>query len=214
MNLLRYQWKLVVFSLTLKSCLQSPLSVVPALPSDNIAGQSHSISHHISLGWIIKTHSQLWKSPVLSNLKLPSHMEGRPPPTMPPNLLCEREGGGLFLSSSDSSRVGVGGQRGRVSRGKATGVFLTSWCSLKALPSYQCPVLWSSSIRWGKGVRWWVWGETLWISVHTGWRAVLSSWPPTAHRSCFSAEDSPCGSGLMLEGSDQLSECLMLRFYS
>lgn len=96
MNLLRYQWKLVVFSRTLKSCLQSPLPVIPALPSDNIAGQSHSISHHISLGWIIKTHSQLWKSPVLSNLKLPSHMEGRPPPTMPPNLLCEREGGDSF----------------------------------------------------------------------------------------------------------------------
>lgn len=122
--------------------------------------------------------------------------------------------GGLFLSSSDSSRVGGGGQRGRVSRGKATGVFLTSGCSLKAPPSYQCPVLWSSSIGWGKGVRWWVWGETPWISVHTGWRAVLSSWPPTAHRSCFSTEDSPYGSGLMLESSDQLSECLVLRFYS
>ena len=62
-NSLRYQWKPVIFSLTLKSCLQSPLSILPILPSDNLPGKScirpwHQamISHHISPGWIIKTH--------------------------------------------------------------------------------------------------------------------------------------------------------------
>ena len=71
-NSLRYQWKPVVFSLTLKSCLQSPLSILPILPSDNLAGKSciqpwHQamISHHISPGWIIKTYFQLWKSPCM-----------------------------------------------------------------------------------------------------------------------------------------------------
>ena len=72
-----------------------PVSVLPFLPSDNLAGKSRiqpwhqaMISHHISPGWIIKTHSPLWKSPCMCAWLLSGVWLLATPWTVASRLLC------------------------------------------------------------------------------------------------------------------------------
>jgi hypothetical protein len=97
MNWPRYKWNLAVFSVTVKSCFQSLTSCSP------ITGHRREISQPASHGqpthqtWIVKTHSQLLKSTILSNLKLQSPIKVRISPCGPEFVLGNRSAGNSFF---------------------------------------------------------------------------------------------------------------------
>lgn len=137
---------------------------------------------------------------VLSNIKLPSDFHGSKslPLSMPQSLLCARGGGVFFLSYSDSSRIGGGVSGAGWPEGSSGSHFaqpvLSEGCS--QLPGSSAWI--AIRVLWA-GIRQCVCGHLLWVPVHwlQGGALPLTS---TAHHPRPAPEDSPCGSGFMLEG--------------